>query len=57
MCREDCLAYLKLYGRPLRAYRNVWWSLANEYEMLTTKTMEDWGCLRGAAGDTDPIII
>ena len=24
------------------AYRNVWWSLANEYDLFTEKTTEDW---------------
>lgn len=24
------------------AYRNVWWSLANEYDLMKYKTMEDW---------------
>ena len=25
-----------------QAYRNVWWSLANEYDLMRTKTMADW---------------
>ena len=24
------------------AYRNVWWSLANEYDVMPSKTLEDW---------------
>lgn len=24
------------------AYRNVWWSLANEYDLMKNKTTEDW---------------
>lgn len=24
------------------AYRNVWWSLANEYDVMPAKTLEDW---------------
>lgn len=24
------------------AYRNVWWSLANEYDLIKNKTQEDW---------------
>lgn len=24
------------------AYRNVWWSLANEYDLMREKTLEDW---------------
>ena len=54
MCREDCLAYLDYMVARYGAYRNVWWSLANEYEMLTTKTMEDWDAFGERLRDTDP---
>ena len=26
----------------LSAYRNVWWSLANEYDLMEKKTLKDW---------------
>jgi hypothetical protein len=34
--------YLRYIIARLGAYRNVWWSLANEYDYLLTKTGEDW---------------
>ena len=42
MSREDCLTYLDYCIRRLSAYRNIWWSLANEYQFLFSKTIEDW---------------
>lgn len=34
--------YWKYLIARVSAYRNVWWSLANEYDLLPKKTMEDW---------------
>ncbi|RSX58724.1 DUF5605 domain-containing protein [Bifidobacterium samirii] len=34
--------YLSYMARRYGAYRNVWWSLANEYDLLPHKTLEDW---------------
>jgi hypothetical protein len=34
--------YLRYVVARLAAYRNVWWSLANEYDFLKTKTPADW---------------
>jgi hypothetical protein len=34
--------YLTYVVRRLSGLPNVWWSLANEYELLTTKRPEDW---------------
>ncbi|MEU1972710.1 DUF5605 domain-containing protein [Microbacterium sp. NPDC019599] len=34
--------YLTYVVRRLSGFPNVWWSLANEYELLTTKRPEDW---------------
>lgn len=36
------LLYLEYIFARLAAFRNVWWSLANEYDGLTAKTIEDW---------------
>lgn len=38
----------------LGAYRNVWWSLANEYDFLRTKTEDDWDRLGQLVMDCDP---
>jgi PKD repeat protein len=34
--------YLRYIVARLAAYRNVWWSFANEYDLVKTKTMADW---------------
>lgn len=34
--------YLRYVVARLAAYRNVWWSLANEYDFLKEKTEADW---------------
>jgi hypothetical protein len=39
---QDC-RYVKYMAARLSAYRNVWWSLANEYDfLLNTKPLELW---------------
>lgn len=35
-------AYLRYVVARLAAYRNVWWSIANEYDLLKAKTTADW---------------
>lgn len=34
--------YLRYAIARLSAFRNVWWSIANEYDLVKTKTMHDW---------------
>jgi Domain of unknown function (DUF5060)/Protein of unknown function (DUF4038)/Domain of unknown function (DUF5605) len=34
--------YLRYAIARLSAYRNVWWSVANEYDLVKAKTMNDW---------------
>ncbi len=42
LSREDNLTYLDYCIRRLSAFRNIWWSLANEYDMVFNKNEEDW---------------
>jgi hypothetical protein len=37
---DDC--YLRYVVARLAAYRNVWWSMANEYDLMPNKSMADW---------------
>lgn len=37
-----CDQYLRYMIARYGAYRNVWWSLANEYDLIGTKTGQDW---------------
>jgi len=34
--------YLRYAIARLSAYRNVWWSIANEYDLMKAKSMHDW---------------
>ena len=42
MGEENDHRYLRYLVARLAAYRNVWWSLANEYDFMVHKTEEDW---------------
>jgi hypothetical protein len=39
---DDSMAYVRHCVRRLSAHRNLWWSLANEYDMLFDRTLEEW---------------
>lgn len=40
--REEALVYLEYCVRRLSAYKNIWWSFANEFDLLPKVTMDDW---------------
>ena len=42
MTKEQDDLYWNYALARFAAFRNVWWSLANEYDLLPTKTLEDW---------------
>jgi hypothetical protein len=42
MSREDSLTYLDYVVRRFAAYPNIWWSLANEYDLFRFKEEADW---------------
>jgi hypothetical protein len=46
--------YLKYVVSRLAAYRNVWWSLANEYDFMTEKREEDWERIGELVAAIDP---
>ena len=50
---EDDLYWQYIIAR-FAAYRNVWWSLANEYDLLLKKTVADWERYAGMLLDYDP---
>ena len=49
-----CDAYLKYMVARYGAYRNVWWSLANEYDIIPTRTAEDWERYGTLIAENDP---
>jgi hypothetical protein len=45
--------YVQYLVRRLGAHRAVWWSLANEFDLLSWKTAEDWERLAEVIGRND----
>ncbi len=54
MTREQDLLYWRYVIARFSAFRNVWWSLANEYDLMQAKTTEDWECLGQLLCEKDP---
>jgi uncharacterized protein (DUF3820 family) len=46
--------YLRYLAARLSAYRNVWWSMANEFDFLPDKTMDDWDRFFRILMESDP---
>ncbi len=46
--------YLRYVIARLSAYRNVWWSLANEWDFVKTKTTNDWERFGEVIQTSDP---
>lgn len=51
---DDDDRYVRYLVARLAAYRNVWWSLANEYDFIKTKTEADWDRLFRVVQAEDP---
>ena len=45
--------YLKYVMARFGAYRNVWWSLANEYDLMRKKTTADWDRIAAVVTEGD----
>lgn len=54
MTREQDAFYLSYVVRRLSAFKNVWWSMANEYDLMPWKTAEDWECYARVVMKNDP---
>jgi hypothetical protein len=46
--------YLRYVVARLAAHRNVWWSMANEYDLMQKKTMADWDRFFRLVQESDP---
>jgi len=46
--------YLRYVVARLAAYRNVWWSMANEYDLMPWLTIADWDRMFRVVQETDP---
>ncbi len=54
MTAENDDRYLKYIVARLAAFRNIWWSLANEYDLMPSKTMNDWDRFFRIVQEADP---
>ena len=45
--------YLRYLVARLAAFPNVWWSMANEYDFMGNKSVEDWNRMIEVVADTD----
>ena len=46
--------YLRYITARLSSFRNVWWSMANEYDLMKSKTMSDWDRFFRIVRESDP---
>ena len=54
MTREQDVRYIRYLVSRLSAFRNVWWSMANEYDLMPQKSLEDWAVYGKTILDCDP---
>jgi hypothetical protein len=54
MAPRDDDRYLRYVTARLAAYANVWWSLANEWDLLWAKTVSDWERYARIIRENDP---
>ncbi|AHM61156.1 hypothetical protein D770_14510 [Flammeovirgaceae bacterium 311] len=54
MPREASLHYLNYVVARLSAFRNVWWSMANEFDLMKHKSLEDWESYFALIQEKDP---
>ncbi len=47
-------AYLRYVVARLAAYANVWWSMANEFDFMATKSTSDWDRMIDVVATSDP---
>jgi len=48
------IRYIKYLTARLSSFRNVWWSIANEWDLVKYKTHEDWDLLLKTVVESDP---
>ena len=54
MTQRQNLTYLDYLIRRFAAYPNVWWSLANEYDLCAAKSAADWEEIEAFVAENDP---
>jgi Domain of unknown function (DUF5060)/Protein of unknown function (DUF4038)/Domain of unknown function (DUF5605) len=54
MSMDVNIRYIKYITARLSSFRNIWWSMANEYDYLKARTHDDWVVLSKAVAALDP---
>lgn len=54
MSHEADMRYLRYVTARFSAYRNVWWALANEYDLMSAKALSDWNSFGNFIAENDP---
>jgi hypothetical protein len=54
MPMEVNIRYVKYLTARLSSFRNVWWSIANEWDLVKAKTHADWDVLSRTVVESDP---
>lgn len=54
MARADDERYVRYVAARFGAFRHVWWSMANEYDDVKSKSLGDWDHLFQVLRDADP---
>ena len=54
MSHETDIRYLKYVVARLSSFRNIWWSMANEYDFMRQKPLEDWYSFLQTVAAEDP---
>ncbi|MEU6646856.1 DUF5605 domain-containing protein [Saccharomonospora sp. NPDC046836] len=54
MSRAEDVRYVRYVVARLAAFPTVWWSLANEWDIVFTKSVPDWDAIAAAIRENDP---
>ena len=54
MSNEVNIKYVKYLTARLSSFRNVWWSMANEFDFVKSKNLSDWDLLTKTVVQSDP---
>ena len=54
MSMEENFIYLDYLIRRLAAIPQIWWSMTNEYDLIMSRTMEDWYAIEEFIAKEDP---
>ncbi len=54
MGKQNDILYLKYITARLSSFRNIWWSMANEFDFIKSKPREDWEDYSRTVVENDP---